>query len=505
MPLFHHHTLQRTALALLLSGPLLLTTPAGAQALGTAAAATAMSPAVTSAAARTSFPDIASIAAQVGPSVVNISVAGTRQVSTAPSTDKDDEDDAESGAAMQEFFRRFQQQYGGLPAQIPVPVQGMGSGFIISPDGLVLTNAHVVRHADEVTVKLTDRREFKARVLGVDAMTDVALLKIDAKNLPAVSLASSGSSDSGTGNPASPMRVGDWVMAVGSPFGFDNTVTAGVISATQRAMPGTGFVPYIQTDVAINPGNSGGPLVNLRGEVIGMNSMIYSHTGGFQGLSFAIPIDLVRTVAQQLASNGSVQHARLGVAVQEVNQALAESFHLPRPTGALVAEVNKGSAAERAGLQSGDIVLALDGKTIEKASELSERVGVAKPGQSIALQVWRGGQTRNLQAVLAGKSTEPQTAAADSATQASPLGLSLRTLHPDERGADGTRVGLMVEKVNEAANRAGVQVGDVLLAVDGKPVGSVEQVDKAVGRGDRAVALLVQRGGNKLYLALRLG
>jgi serine protease Do len=484
-------------LVLALSG--LLGLPAGALAQAPVRAAPLASATSAASALPAAFPDVASIAAQYGPAVVNISVSGTRQVSTAPQTPgKEDKSDSEGSAAMQEFFRQFQQQYGGLPAQIPLPVQGSGSGFVISADGLILTNAHVVRHAQEVTVKLTDRREFQARVLGVDARTDVAVLKIDATGLVAVKLAPN--------PPAQEVRVGDWVMAIGSPFGFENTVTAGVISATRRALPGEGFAPYIQTDVAINPGNSGGPLINMRGEVIGMNAMIYTRTGGFQGLSFAIPIDAVRQVAQQIATTGAVQHARLGVSVQEVNQLLAESFKLARPMGALVTDVDKGTAAASAGLQSGDIVLAINGQPIEVSSDLSEMVGAAKPGDALAMSIWRDGGQKTLHAKLEpAAAAAPAPVAVDAPPNGGRLGLSLRALHPDERGEDGSLVGLMVEKASEAATRAGVQVGDVLVAVDGKPLASIGQLKALVPESSRTAALLVQRGSSKIYVALRLG
>jgi serine protease Do len=485
-------TLTHSTLALALGSALLLALPAYSQ------AQTPMTmPLATPAATVAALPDIASIAARLGPAVVNISVSGTRQVSTAqPVPGQEEPSDSESNAAMQEFFRQFQRQYGGLPAQIPMPVQGSGSGFVISADGLIVTNAHVVKHAQEITVKLTDRREFKARLLGTDPLTDVALLKIEAGNLPSVNLA------------ATPQtRVGDWVMAIGSPFGFENTVTAGVVSATRRPMPGDGFAPYIQTDVAINPGNSGGPLINMRGEVIGMNAMIYSRTGGFQGLSFAIPIEVVRNVARQIAATGAVQHARLGVSAQEVNQILAESFKLPRPMGALLVEVDKGTPAEAAGLTSGDIVLSINGKPIELASDLSEIVGQSQPGDTLDMAVWREGRSKPMRATLAGArpAVQAAVAAAEPGPNGGRLGLTLRPLRPDEKGTDGKLAGLMVEKAGEAATRAGVQVGDVLLAVGGKPVTELRQLHNAVPATDKVIALLVLRGSARIYMALRVG
>ncbi|HET9651549.1 MAG TPA: trypsin-like peptidase domain-containing protein, partial [Usitatibacter sp.] len=291
-----------------------------------------------------------------GPAVVNISVEGTRKVS-------DDEGDAQEmpqlPPGLDEFFRGF----GGGRGVIPhgaIPMRGQGSGFIISPDGYILTNAHVVESADRVTVKLTDRREFKAKVVGKDRQTDVALIKIDAKDLPTVKLGSS-----------SEANVGEWVVAIGSPFGFDNSVTAGIISATARSLPSDNYVPFIQTDVAVNPGNSGGPLFNLAGEVIGINSQIYSRSGGFQGISFAVPIETALNVKDQLLKTGHVSHGRIGIVVQEVNAGLAESFGLDRPRGALVSSVDPGSPAEKAGLQVGDIVLSYNGHPIEHNNELA--------------------------------------------------------------------------------------------------------------------------------------
>ena len=447
------------------------------------------------------LPDMASIAARFGPAVVNISVSGTRKVSTsAPSTDGATGDDTEDAAgapdadAMRDFLRGFQQRFGGLPPQMKMPVRGEGSGFIVCADGLILTNAHVVSGADEVVVKLTDRREFRAKVLGSDKLTDVAVLKIDASNLPVVALA-----------PPQTPRVGDWVMAIGSPFGFENTVTAGVISATRRSLPGDGFVPFIQTDVAINPGNSGGPLINMRGEVVGINSQIYSGTGGYQGLSFAIPIDVAQRIEQQILSTGQVRHAKLGVAVQEVNQTLAEAFKLDRPAGALIGNVEKGSAAERAGLQSGDVVLAVNGHAIDLAGDLPAIVGLAQPGDQIDIDVWRQGAHRMVQARLDdAKSNVVRHADADATTPKGRLGLALRPLNPDEKRESGLTTGLVIEGVTGPAARAGVQPGDLLLAIDGQPVTSLAQVGVAANWTGKSVAILVQRGGMKIYVPLRL-
>lgn len=441
------------------------------------------------------LPDMASIAARFGPAVVNISVSGTRKISTNADTSSDDGSGLQDADPMRDFLLRFQQQFGGLPSQISVPIQGEGSGFIVRSDGIILTNAHVVSGADEVLVKLTDRREYLAKVLGVDKRTDVAVLKIDAGNLPVVILA----------KPQLP-QVGEWVLAIGSPFGFENTVTAGVISATRRSLPGDGFVPFIQTDVAVNPGNSGGPLINLRGEVVGINSQIYSRSGGYQGLSFAIPIDVAQRVEQQILVKGEARHAKLGVIVQDVNQTLAESFKLDRPAGALIADVEKGSAAERAGLESGDVVLAIDGKAIDASGDLTATVALAQPGDQIDLGVWRQGARRVLHAQLGDlKLQAKQTADAGAQIDMGRLGLALRLLQPEEKRESGIVSGLLVEKVSSAAAHAGVQPGDVLLAIGSRPVASVAQASTAVALSDKSVALLVQRGGRKLYVPLRLG
>ena len=447
------------------------------------------------------LPDMASIAARFGPAVVNLSVSGTRKVSTtadAAGDDGDDSNGAPDADAMRDFLRGFQQRFGGLPPQLRLPVRGEGSGFIVRADGLILTNAHVVNDADEVIVKLTDRREFRAKVLGTDKLTDVALLKIAATGLPVVALA-----------PPQPPRVGDWVLAIGSPFGFENTVTAGVISATRRSLPGDGYVPFIQTDVAINPGNSGGPLINMRGEVVGINAQIYSGTGGYQGLSFAIPIDVAQHIAQQILDTGHVRHARLGVGVQEIDQTLAEAFSLERPAGALIRDIDKGSAAERAGLENGDVVLAINGHPVELSGDLPAIVSLAQPGDRIEMEVWHHGARRMLSARLddtkAGDKRRPPAPAAGPQAASGPLGLALRPLSTDEQRDSGQNGGLLVEGVSEAAARAGMQAGDLLLAIDGQPVHSLAQAGVAAKGSGRSVALLVQREGVKIYVPMKLG
>ena len=438
------------------------------------------------------LPGFAQITADYGPAVVNISVSGTRHVALGG-----DDGDAAAGPedAIPPLFRFFGLPQGAFTPR-DVPVRGQGSGFIVSADGVVLTNAHVVKGADEVTVKLTDRREFRAKVLGADAQTDVAVLKIDAHDLPTVRLGSTG-----------PLRVGDWVLAIGSPFGFENSVTAGVVSAKGRALPGDAAVPFIQTDVAVNPGNSGGPLFNARGEVVGINAQIYSRSGGYQGVSFAIPIEVASRVQQQILATGKVSHARLGVSVQEVNQTLADSFGLARPEGALVAQVQKGSPAEQAGLRSGDVIQSVDGKPIVASSDLPALVGQARPGQKLSMQVWRQGKSESLSATLGNAADKLQSAQADEQGAAGQgrLGLALRPLAPGEARQAGVASGLVVAQVSGPAARAGVQPGDMLLAVNGTPVRDVEQVKAGVAKAGKSIALLIERDGERIFVPVRLG
>ncbi len=465
--------------------------PASAQSLAAALPMVVATPATTS-----GLPDMTRIAAKLSPSVVNISVRGVRKVST---TDGGSTDAADSGerddTVVKEFLRRFQQRFGALPPQLSMPVRGEGSGFIVRPDGLILTNAHVVSDAEEVVVKLTDRREFVAKVLGSDKLTDIAVLKIDAKNLPSVSLA-----------PPRPLQVGEWVLAIGSPFGFESTVTAGVISATRRSLPGDGSVPFIQTDAAINPGNSGGPLINMAGEVIGINAQIFTLSGGYQGVSFAIPMDVANRVAQQIVATGKVRHAKLGVGVQEVDQLLAESFQLPRPAGALVSEVSPDSAAARAGLQVGDVLLAANGQEISRAVDLSAFVSLAQPRDTLDLVVWRAGKRVKLQAVMDDSKAEAApTETVEPLVMVHRLGLGVRPLNAEELRSSNGLQGLVIEKVSGAAERAGVEVGDLLLAVNAQTVTTVDQLRALSAKPGNSMALLVLRDGARIYVALRLG
>jgi serine protease Do len=443
------------------------------------------------------LPDFATLVEQNGATVVAISV--TKGASAA------DEGEA-AGAApnldpndpLFQFFKRF-----GMPdprgQRAPrggggneEQMQGMGSGFIVSADGIIITNAHVVDGAKEVTVKLTDKREFKAKVLGSDKRTDVAVIKVDANNLPTVKM----------GDPAQ-LRVGEWVAAIGSPFGFENTVTAGIVSAKSRSME-DGFVPFIQTDVAVNPGNSGGPLFNMAGEVVGINSMIYSRSGGYMGLSFAIPIDTALKVKDQLVAHGKVERGRIGVAVQEVTRDLADSFKLAKPEGALLGGVEKGSPADRAGLQAGDVVLALDGKPVADATALARGIADHKPGDSVQLKVWRDGAARDI-AVKVGETPGEKVAARSDAAPAGKLGVSARELSEQERrqlGADG---GVVVEQVAGAAAKAGVQPGDIIVGVGSERVNTVDELKRAVEKSGKVVALRVQRGKAERFVPVPVG
>ena len=434
--------------------------------------------------------DFSDIVASQGPAVVNISVSGSMKTAVAPFMEMDPD------SPFRDFFRRF-----GVPQQqMPggrVPTHGLGSGFIVSADGVILTNAHVVDGADEVTVKLTDKREFKAKVVGTDKQTDVAVLRIAAKNLPTVRI----------GNPEQ-ARVGEWVVAIGSPFGFENSVTAGIISAKSRTLPDEGYVPFMQTDVAVNPGNSGGPLFNARGEVIGINSQIYSRSGGYQGLSFAIPIDVAMNIERQLLADGKVHRGKLGVTIQEVDQGLADAFGLDKPRGALVSSVEPGSPAAKAGMQQGDVILKFNGKELTHSGDLPALVAATKPGNDAELEIWRKGGTKTLSFAVgemknvAAKDGDEPAADADGGK----LGLALRPLTRDEKGEVDGGSGLVVEDVGDGpAARAGIRPGDVILAANGQRIGSIAQLRAQLEHGKKRVALLVQRGERKMFVPVEIG
>lgn len=481
-----HFTPSRLAMALLAAGAI---GGAGATAFVGGVSHAELAPvaatATTTAIAPTAGqPSFVQITQQYGPAVVNISVSGTTKVSDS---------DTDSGDPFAQFFGQMPGGRGGMPSR-EVPMRGEGSGFIVSSDGVILTNAHVVKGAKEVTVKLTDRREFKAKVLGSDPQTDVAVIKIEAKNLPVVKVGD-----------VSKLQVGEPVLAIGSPYGLENTATSGIVSAKGRSLPDDTSVPFIQTDVAVNPGNSGGPLFNDRGEVVGINSQIYSKTGGFQGLSFAIPIDLAYKIKDQILEHGKAQHARLGVTVQEVNQDLANSFKLDTPTGALISSVEKGSAADKAGLQPGDIVREINGKTIVSSGDLASTITLSLPGEKVKLDVWRNGAKKEIAATLGGaEKDKAQVASEDGKVQKGQLGLALRPLSPQEQQATG-EAGLLIERAAGPAAKAGIQPGDVLLSLNGLPVSSIEQVREAMTKSGKTVALLVQRGDAKIFVPVQVG
>lgn len=434
------------------------------------------------------LPDFSVLIQQQGPAVVNINTTRTPiGGGETPGAGTEEE-------RLFEFFKRF-----GIPMPDgrAVPRQGIGSGFIVSEDGYVITNAHVVADASEVTVTLTNKREFKAKVIGSDQRTDIALLKIDATGLPAVRIGSSEDA-----------KVGEWVAAIGSPFGFDNSITAGIISAKARWIPDGGtYVPFIQTDVAVNPGNSGGPLFNMNGEVIGVNSMIYSRSGGYMGVSFAIPIEAAMKVKEDLQKYGRVTRGKLGVTIQPVTRELAQSFGLDQPIGALVNSVEEGGPADKAGIQAGDIILGVDGEVVKQSFDLPRLIGERSPGKDTRLEIWRRGERKQLQARL-GEFAEPQEQVATRRPDAAPgkLGLAVRPLTDEEKRQLGTGgSGMMIENVSGAAARAGLRPGDVVLSINNQPVSTAEQFAKLADSGQGPIALLIQRGDNKIFIPLDRG
>jgi serine protease Do len=448
------------------------------------------------------LPDFSELAAQNSPMVVNISTRQTSQVKRILPKGFEMPELPE-GSPFNELFRHFfEDQLEGLDER-ERKTQSLGSGFIISPDGYILTNHHVVDGADEIIVRLTDRRVYEAKVVGSDRQSDVALVKIDAEGLPVVKIGKSAT-----------MKVGEWVLAIGSPFGFDHTVTAGIVSAKGRSLPSESYVPFIQTDVAINPGNSGGPLFNLDGEVVGVNSQIYSRTGGFMGLSFAIPIELAMNVAEQLRTKGRVSRGYLGVLIQDVDRNLAESFGLAHPRGALVARVLPDSPAEAAGLETGDIILEFNGQRLQDSSQLPPLVGASQVDGQSRLKVLRAGKEREILVQLGELPVEQQAAAevteeAAEPTRSERLGLQLKELTAEQREQLGLPAdqGLLVEGLTAGpAQAAGMRRGDVVLMVSGAKVGKVADLEAQVAdlAPGQSVAVLVQRGDNPLFLALRI-
>jgi serine protease Do len=439
------------------------------------------------------LPDFTSLVERYGDAVVNVTVVG--HGGYEPTASPEDSDDP-----LRDFFKRF-----GMPSPRRGPsgeaplVRGEGSGFIVSPDGYILTNAHVVSGADEVTVRLTDRREFSAKVTGSDQRTDVAVVKIDAgASLPVVRI----------GDPHA-LKTGEWVLAIGSPFGLESTATAGIVSGTSRAVgPGTS-VPFIQTDVAVNPGNSGGPLFNLRGEVIGINSMIFSQTGGYMGISFAIPIDLAMQVREQLVKTGHVVRGRIGVAVQDVDASLARSFGLDKPRGALVSAVEPRSPAQKADLKPGDVILEVEGKPIVQSNDLANLITQTTPGSEAKLKIWRSGKEKELTVHV--EEMRDTDARADlkhpgASDDSGKLGLAVRPLTPDEKRSADTDGNLVIMDVTGPAQRAGLQPGDIILAINDRPLRDVKDLRTASEKlhaGD-AAALLIEREGNQIFVPLRI-
>ncbi len=444
------------------------------------------------------LPDFTELVEANSPAVVNISTSQKRRQSgQRPQLPKGFEiPDLPEDSPFNEFFRRF---FGEGEIE-EFNTQSLGSGFIISSDGYVISNNHVIKDADEIIVRLSDRREFVAKVVGSDDRSDIALLKIDASNLPVVKLGSSAD-----------LKVGEWVLAIGSPFGFEHSATAGIVSAKGRSLPRENYVPFIQTDVAINPGNSGGPLFNLQGEVVGVNSQIFSRTGGFMGLSFAIPIKVAMNVADQLRDKGRVSRGWLGVLIQDVTRELAESFGMEKPEGALIAKVLPDSPAEEAGFQVGDIVLEFGGRHVNRSSELPPIVGSTQVGERVPVEILREGKSRTLKVLIAELPEEEELKLAsrepEGGATADKLGLTVIDLTAEQREEhDIKENGVLVDNVSPGpASRAGIRKGDVILMLNNTKVKSSTHF-KELAKGlpkDKAVSVLVQRQGNPIFLALK--
>ena len=437
------------------------------------------------------LPDFTKLVEQEGGAVVNIQASRTNENTTLASGENDI-DQLPENDPFSEFFKRLQPNQADL-VEPGDDEYNFGSGFLISSDGYILTNTHVLSGMNSIKVVLNNRREYSARLVGSDTQTDIALLKIDAQGLPTVKI----------GDPKT-LRVGEWVAAIGAPFGFDNSVTAGIVSAKGRSLPNENYTPFIQTDVAINPGNSGGPLFNLRGQVVGVNSQIYSQSGGFMGISFAIPIDVAMNVADQLRRNGKVERGRIGVVIQEVNYDLAKSFGLQAANGALISQVTPGGPADKAGLQPGDIVQSVNGENVKASSDLPVLVGMMPPGTQLTLGIWRNGKREEVQVTLGSSNTGSTDAGNQSGSGTNADNGSGFTSEPTGLQLRSQGQGLLVLQVEGAAQQAGLRRGDIILMVNRTTVSDENSFNQAFNHADRTVALLIQRGNSKLFLALEL-
>lgn len=504
----HLPNILKKPLVAALIGAVTIAVPVGALYFASAASAVAttaqaqvpVAPVPAAANAGAALPDFSAMVQRYGPAVVNIQVVSKVSANYSQGDDDsgDDNDSPNDNNQNQSPFgpnSPFAPFFKGLPFQPPQqgPVRGEGSGFIIRADGVIMTNAHVVNGASEVTVRMTDRREYTAKVIGVDTKSDIAIIKIQANNLPVVKLGDSRG-----------LKVGEWVLAIGAPFGFENSATAGIVSAKGRTLD-SGYVPFIQTDVPINPGNSGGPLFNMRGEVVGINSQIYSRSGGYMGVSFSIPIDVAMQVGTQLQTTGHVTRGKLGVTIQNVTQGLADSFGLPQPEGALVSSVEKGGPAEKAGVEPGDVILKLNGVPLNTSTELPVQIASIAPGTPVNLELWRDHASREVSVKLVSLEEKATQASFTPHQDGGKLGLSVRPLTADEQHQSNIKGGLVVERASGPAAEAGIQPGDVVLAANGAPVANAEELKGAVEHSKGHIALLIQRGDARLFVPVRVG